>query len=191
MLAGTAGTEAGSGDRRTRGEETRNRRRKTEKRGAKTRNRRNYIVNRCMLKVKVTVFGEEVGRNRTGVRKVPCLCGAGECVGAGEVRGPPVLVRDNRLPPVYVLDFIEQRGDERVAVVEARGEMAVLAVRESWLVCPQCHRADGAEILCRVKAESAFSSKLYGMVREAAALQKRSQVPAERGARRRRRPERE
>lgn len=75
----------------------------------------------------MTVFGSEVGRNRTGVRRVPCACGAGECVGAGEECGPPVLARDNRLPPVYVLDFLEQRGDERIAVVEATGEIVVLA----------------------------------------------------------------
>ena len=149
-----------------------------------------YIVNRCMLKVKVTVFGREVGRNRIGVRRVPCACGAGECVGAGEQCGPPVLARDNRLPPVYVLDFIEQSGDERIAVVEAEGEMAVLAVRESWTVCPRCHRAEGAEILCRVRSESVFSSRLYGLVREAAASRRRSPALAERGARRQRRPAR-
>ena len=143
-----------------------------------------------MLRVKVTVFGREVGRNRIGVRRVPCVCGAGECVGTGDECSPPLKVRDNRLPPVYVLDFIEQRGDERIAVIEAAGEMAVLAVREEWLVCPQCHRAAGAEILCRVREESAFSSRLYDLVREAAVLQKRSQALAERGARQRRRPAR-
>lgn len=158
--------------------------------GSKGEGKINYTVNRCMLKVKVTVFGREVGRNRTGVRRVPCMCGAGECVGAGEECGPPVMVRDNRLSPIYVLDFIEQRGDERIAVVEAGGEMVVLAVRESWLVCPQCHRADGAEILCRVRSESAFSSRLYEVVREAAVLQRRSQALAERGGRQRRRPAR-
>lgn len=144
-----------------------------------------------MLKVKVTVFGREVGRNRIGVRRVPCACGAGECIGAGEECGPPVLVRDNRLPPVYVLDFIEQRGDERVAVVEAMGEMTVLAVRESWTVCPQCHRAEGAEILCRVRSESVFSSRLYEVVREAAASRRRCLAQAERGARQRHPPSRE
>lgn len=143
-----------------------------------------------MLKVKVTVFGREVGRNRIGVRRVPCACGSGECVGAGEECGPPVTVRDNKLQPVYVLDFIEQRGDERIAVVEAGGEMAVLAVRESWLVCPQCHRAAGAEILCTVSEESAFSSRLYDLVREAAVSQRQSQALAVRGARQRRRPAR-
>lgn len=143
-----------------------------------------------MLKVKVTVFGREVGRKRIGVRRVPCACGAGECVGAGEECGPPVLVRDNRLPPVYVLDFIEQRGDERVAVVEAMGEMTVLAVRESWVVCPQCRRAEGAEILCRVKAESVFSSRLYEVAREAAESRRRSLALAERGDRRRHPPSR-
>lgn len=150
----------------------------------------NYIVNRCMLKVKVTVFGREVGRNRIGIRRLPCVCGAGECVGAGEECGPPVLVRENRLSPIYVLDFIEQRGDERIAVVEAAGEMTVLAVRESWLVCPQCHRAEGAEILCTVSAESVFSSRLYDLVREAEESRRRSLALAERGARRRRRPAR-
>ena len=136
----------------------------------------------------MTVFGSEAGRNRIGVRRVPCVCGAGECVGAGEECGPPVLARDNRLPPVYVLDFIEQRGDERVAVVEAMGEMTVLAVRESWIACPQCHRADGAEILCRVASESAFSSRLYELVREAAESRRRCPARAERGEKKRRRP---
>lgn len=143
-----------------------------------------------MLRVKVTVFGREVGRNRIGVRKMPCVCGAAECVGTGDECGPPVLVRDNRLHPIYVLDFIEQRGDERIAVVEAGGEMAVLAVREEWLVCPQCHRAAGAEILCTVREESVFSSRLYDLVREAEESGRRSQALAERGARQRRRPAR-
>lgn len=160
-----------------------------ESRGSKG-GRINYTVNRCMLKVKVTVFGREVGRNRIGVRRVPCVCGAGECVGTGEDCGPPVAVRDNKLQPVYVFDFMEQRADERIAVVEAGSEMVVMAVRESWLVCPQCHRAAGAEILCTVSAESVFSSRLYDLVREAAESRRRSQALAERGARQRRRPAR-
>lgn len=138
----------------------------------------------------MTVFGREVGRNRIGVRRVPCVCGAGECVGAGEDCGPPVTARDNRLPPAYVLDYIEQKADERIAVVEAGGETAVLAVRESWTACPQCHRAVGAEILCTVESESAFSSRLYEVVREAEASRRRSLALAEREDRRRRRPAR-